>query len=384
MHNKISIFRSLNKKDMKKILISILVISIVIPAFGQRNKRDDEETVPTFVEGITYALPRTGIKVYVKVVQEKFVPGPYAAYAEQLLGITNAKTRESVKWSFEDVKMATFAEPDPSEVYKALGDASFLLSLTPDGRLAGINSDVVAEVGETTKSNEFIALPNYDDGFSFDNFNDSPIYTTGDSTNNFRPVRKSIEEKASDAALRVLESRLNQYDIVSGLLDEFHPDGEAYKISLDELKQMEKNYLSLFTGRTTYSNEVFSFDFVPTTSGGNGEIIFRFSDEKGVVPSTDLSGKPVMIKVELQDDLVKKYTGAAKSDNPVAGENGVYYRMPGVGTVSLIYELKTIASMRTTVAQFGVVAPVPEELLYGDYKIQIHPETGAIKSVSKK
>jgi len=383
MHNKISIFRSLNKKDMKKILISILVISVVIPAFGQRKKKDDE-TAPAFVEGITYALPRTGVRVYVNVVQEKFVPGPYAAYAEQLLGITDAKTRGTVKWGFEDVKMETFAEPDPYQVYKALGDASFLLSLTPDGRLAGINSGVTSENEEPVKSNDFVTTPQYDDGFSFENFNDSPMYTTGDSTNNFRPVRKSVEEKASDAAMRVLECRLNQYDIVSGLLDEFHPDGEAYKISLKELKQMEKNYLSLFTGRTTYSHEVFSFDFIPTTSAENGEIIFRFSDEKGVVPSTDLSGKPVMLKVGPQDDLVKKYTGSAKSDNPSAGESGIYYRMPGVGTVSLIYELKTIASMRATLAQFGVVAPVPEELLYGGYKIQIHPETGAIKSVSKK
>ncbi|MCG6185871.1 DUF4831 family protein [Maribellus maritimus] len=369
---------------MKKLLISILVISIVIPAFGQRRKKDDEEAVPTFVEGIVYALPRTGVRVYVKVVQEKFVPGPYAAYAEQLLGITNAKNREAVKWSFEDVKMETFAEPDPDQVYKALGDASFLLNLTPDGRLAGINSEFTAETGPTVKSNEFITTPKYDDGFSFENFNDSPMYTTGDSTNNFRPVRKTVEEKASDAALRVLECRLNQYDIVSGLLDEFHPDGDAYRISLNELKQMEKNYLSLFTGRTTYSHEVFSFDFVPTASGGNGEIIFRFSDEKGVVPSTDLSGKPVMLKVEPQNDLEKKYTGLVKSDNPVAGESGVYYRMPGVGTVSLIYELKIIASVRTAIAQFGSVAPVPEELLFGDYSLKIHPETGAIESVSKK
>ncbi len=369
---------------MKKILISILVISFVIPAFGQRKRDEEEVVVPTFVEGVTYALPRTGVRIYVNVVQEKFVPGPYAAYAEQLLGISNAKNRETVKWSFEDVKMETFSEPDPNQVHKAFGDAAFLLSLTSDGRLAGINSGVAEEAQINIKSNDYIPTPQYDDGFLYDNFNDSPMYTAGDSTNNFRPVRKSIEDRANDAAFKVLECRLNQYDIVSGLLDEFHPDGEAYRISLDELKQTEKNYLSLFTGRTTYKHEVFSFDFVPTSSGGNGEIVFRFSDEKGVVPSTDLSGKPVMIKVDLVGDLVKNYSGTAESENPEAGKSGVFYRMPAVGTVNLIYELNTIASMRATLAQFGVIAPVPEELLYGDYELTIHPETGAIQSVSRK
>ncbi len=369
---------------MKKILLCILISSIVFPVLGQKKKKEDDLVAPAFVEGITYALPRTGVRVNVQVVREEFTPGPYAAYAEQLLGITDAKTRGTVKWVFEDVQMETFAEPDPEQVYKALGDASFLVSLTPDGRLAGINSATPPEKEKPAQSNKFLATPKYDDGFSFENFNDSPMYSPGDSTTNFRPVRKSVEEKASDAAMRVLECRLNRYDIVSGLLDEFHPDGEAYRISLDELKTVENNYLSLFIGTTTYAHETYSFDYIPTPAAKKGEIIFRFSDEKGVVPPTDLSGKPVMLKVVLQEDLVNKYTGNAKSDNPSAGESGVYYRMPGMGTASLIYELKTIASMRATIAQFGVVSPVPEELLFGSYEIQFHTETGTIKSVLKK
>ena len=39
----------------------------------------------------------------------------------------------------------------------------------------------------------------------------------------------------------MLESRRIQYEIASGMVDEFHPDGEAYKVSLKELKNIEKN-----------------------------------------------------------------------------------------------------------------------------------------------
>jgi hypothetical protein len=55
-----------------------------------------------------------------------------------------------------------------------------------------------------------------------------------------------------------------------------------------------------------------------------------------------------------------------------------------VANVSIIYELNTIATARTVMAQFGQVAPVPEELLFGEYTIEFHPETGALKSVQKK
>ena len=126
-----------------KYLAIILGLVLVIPVFGQRKKKDDEVLVTlTYVEGIAYSLPRTGIRIYVKAAKESFVPGPYASYADQLLGINDAKTRAVTKWVIEDIKITTFSEPDPEQVYKAMGDASFLISLTPEGCLAGINSTV--------------------------------------------------------------------------------------------------------------------------------------------------------------------------------------------------------------------------------------------------
>jgi hypothetical protein len=366
-----------------KILTIVLAILLALPVFGQRRSRGDETVVPTFQEGITYALPRTGLRIKVKAVKETFEPGPYASFAEQLLGITDAKNRASVNWFIDEVNLETFAEPDPNQVYKAMGDAAFLVNLTADGVLAGINSGASSNALNPVKTNNLSGTPQKDDYFSFAHFNHTPIYTPGDSTNNFRPTRVSIERKAAEAAERILECRITRYHMVAGLMDEFHPDGEAYKVSLKELKQIEENYLSLFVGRTTYHSEKFSFDFVPTSSAERGEVIFRFSEESGVLPSSDLSGKPVTVRVEPEKELVSKFSGLSGSENPAAGESGVYYRMPVVVDISLIYELKTIAKARTALAQFGQVATVPEELLFGEYAIEFHPETGAVKSVSK-
>jgi hypothetical protein len=365
-------------------LIFIVAIALAMPVLGQRRGKSDEGTVPTFQEGITYALPRTGLRIKVKAVKETFEPGPYAAYAEQLLGISDAKNRASVNWFIDDVEMETFAEPDPEQVRKAIGNAAFLVDLTAEGIIAGINSGKAPQGIASLNTSVLIGDNQKDEGFSFANINHTPVYTPGDSTNNFRPVRVSSEAKAAEAAERILECRLTQYHMVAGLMDEFHPDGEAYNTSLKELKQIEKNYLSLFVGRTTYQTEMLSFDFVPTSSAERGEVVFRFSEDSGVLPSSDLSGKPVTVRVEPEKELVSKYSGLAGSENPVAGESGVYYRMPAVVNISLIYELNTLATARTVMAQFGQVAPVPEELLFGDYAIEFFPETGAVKSVIKK
>ena len=370
---------------MQRILLVIFAVLLVVPSFGQRKRKGDEETVPTYVEGITYSLPRTGIRIYVQATKETFEPGPYAAYAGQLLGIEGARTRGSVQWQVEDVQLETFSEPDPDQIYKAMGEGAFAVSLTPEGLLAGINTSAGVSGQSGVKTNIFLDKTDREGDFAFANFNDTPLYTPGDSTNNFRPVRVSVEKKASEAAARILECRLTRFHMVAGLMDEFHPDGVAYEVSLSELDRIEKNYLSLFTGRSTWKTEMYSFDIVPTSaSTGRGEVVFRFSEENGVVPASDLSGKPVMIKANPVEGLKGKYTALAASENPSAGESGVYYRMPGMANVEVIFELKTIASARVLLPQFGEVAPIPEELLYGEYSIEIHPQTGAVKSVSAK
>jgi len=224
---------------------------------------------------------------------------------------------------------------------------------------------------------------NSGDNSLFQYFTDSPIYMAGDSTNNYRPVKLPDEQKISKAAQRIIESRRLQYEIAAGLVDEFHPDGEAYKVSLKELKRIENDYLSLFVGKSNYEKQTFGFDYVPK-SGGKSEAIFRVSEENGIVSATDLSGKPVMIDFEIDNELVQKFNGLAKSDNPSAGESGVYYRVPGRATVKLINDMNVIATARLTIAQFGVVAPLPEELLFGEYSIDYNTETGSIQSVIKK
>lgn len=368
---------------MKYIALFITMV-FIIPVYGQRNKKTDEVMVNPVVEGVIYSLPRTGTRIYVKALKESYIPGPYAAYADRLLGVKNVVPRAYNKWEITEVRIETFAEPDPEQVYKTIGDAASLVTLSTEGCLVGLNSGMSDLQPKQVKTNKIIPAPAMDDGFSFDYFNDTPLYIAGDSANGFRPVRISDDQKMAEAANRIVQSRRAQFEMVSGLLDEFHPDGEAYKESLEELKLIEKNYLSLFVGRKTQTEDIFSFDFIPTKPNGKGEVIFRISDDKGIVPASDLSGKPVTIEFELEKSLVGKYTDLAKSENPAAGESGIYYRIPAIATVNIVNELSVIASARTSFAQFGVVAPLPENWISDGYMIKFHPETGAIQSVQKK
>ena len=367
-----------------RILLFVIAICIVFPAFGQRGKKkEDEETntvAPVYVEGVIYSLPQTGIRIHVEAIKTDFVAGPYAPFAEQLLGIKDVKTQSQTRWKLGRVYLETFSEPDPRQVYKAMGNIASLISLTPEGCIAGINTADLPARNVPVVTNP-VSHSTDDSGLVFTDLSDLPFFTAVDSTSNSRAVHLSIEQKAAQTASRILECRKMSFELVAGYLDVLPPDGRGYEASLGEFDKLEKEYLSLFIGKSSSRDYDFSFEYIPSETANKGDVVFRFSEDKGVLEKSDLSGKPVMIEVSGEESLSDNYAKLKKSENPDAGDSGMYYRQPGVADVKLIYELKTIATAHLTIAQFGSVAPVPENFLNGNYSVEFHPETGAIKNI---
>ena len=354
-----------------KFFVLLLSLLLAIPAAAQKRNQPNVPVLPVITEGITYSLPRTGIRVMVKARQTTYVPGPYAMFADQLLGIRDVKAQAHTQWVIEDVSIDTYAEPDPAQVYKATGGAAFL-QLTPSGILAGINLSNAPETEDKVFSNSF-ATPDKAAGLTYHNLIDNPSLSG----------RTPADQRAVQAANRILKARSVRFDIVSGMLDEFHPDGEAYEESLGELSRTEEELLSLFVGKTSTGKYTYAFEYVPT-GPVTGEVICRFDEMRGFLPKSDLSGKPVMIDVVREEALAARMAAVKGEQATDAGFTGLYYRQPGMARISVSRELTVIATGKATVAQFGEIAPVPAGLLDGNHSIEFHPGTGAIKSVSKK
>jgi hypothetical protein len=367
-----------------RLLIFIISILIVIPSFGQKTKKkEDETTGQVFSEGVVYSLPRAGIKVNLKATCTYFTAGPFAQYAEQLLGLGNIKTTNSSGWVIDDMKIEVFSEPDPESTFKTKGNAASLINLSPTGCLAGINAGSSAADLHSLVAGYSLKVNTAQIQSAFSNLTSTSWFSQGDSTNNFKVVRISPEKKAAEAVAKIFECRRIRYDIAAGLLDEFHPDGKAYEASLKELDLIEKENLMLFTGKTYQKQYSFGFVYIPSSKPVKGDVLFRFSDEKGVLPGSDLSGKPVTIDIQ-PSDLPSDKKGLASSENPNAGASGVFYRIPAMADYRILQDMQVISSGRILIPQMGQTAPFPEELLDGSYAVEIHPETGAIKHVQKK
>jgi hypothetical protein len=360
---------------MKFSIFSLILMFFTVSFVSAQKKSSGSVPIP--VEGVVYALPQTGIRVHIKATRERFVHGPFQAYAQKMLGIENAPSADADRWNMDEMKIDVFSEPDPEQVYKALGSS---VSLTESGILAGINADVNSK--ESTIQTQSFLTKNLDKQVKFTDLSIWSFYSPADSSKNFKMVLKNVDQKAAEAAETIFNIRNSRFALLTNADDEPLPDGKSFEVMTNELGKMEENYLALFIGKSAKQTYEFSFDFVPGQKSVKGEVFFRFSEERGVLPKSDLSGRPITIEVNKSDNLASKQSGLSASENPSAGKSGLFYRMPGMAEIRILDGSTQLAGTRTSIAQFGTIAPVPEDLLDGMHRLEFFPNTGAVKSIN--
>jgi len=360
--------------------IGLLFLTYLLFAGNLPAQRKKAETAPgVFAGGVVYSLPRTGIRLFVEVLQEKFFHGPYYEYAQKYLGIKGAPATDSENWTITGVKIETYGEPDPTEVHKASGSVASLLSLSEDGILAGINSKIKGEDGKVVTSDftKDVEVPRQ----LWPDVSMHSFLAEKDTVRRSGNTFKSFEEKAAEAANDIVKLRKRKALTLAAKYDKLPPDGKAYEVMVSDLDRIIDEYTSLFIGKSYRGKHNYTFEVVPDNKGVKGLVAFRFSPSSGVLPESNVSGKPIMLELEPNTDIVKN---GYQASSPVSGEtsaNGIYYRIPGIAVAKVLNGSEVLALARLSIAQFGVVTHMPDALLNGDYSIEFHKVTGAIQRI---
>ncbi len=363
--------------------IALILLSGNLFATSKDDKKKEVPGVPTgLAEGVVYSLPQTGIRVHVKATRERYVNGPFCLYAQKMLGIDNVPTSGSDRWNMDEMQIEVFSEPDPDQVHKATGQAAQLVSLTESGVLSGINKEAKTE-GSYIQTQSFLTK-DLDNQVKFTDLSIWSFYSRADSARGYKMVSKNMDQKASEAAETIFNLRNSRFALLTNANDEPLPDGKSFEVMTEQLGKMEENYLALFIGKSAKQTYEFIFDFIPGQKTAKGEVFFRFSEDRGVLPKSDLSGRPIVIEVTKSENLASQQNELSSSANPEAGKSGLYYRMPGMSEIRILDGTTQLAGARAPIAQFGTIASVPEDLLDGNYKLEFYPNTGAVKSITEK
>lgn len=321
---------------------------------------------------VYYTLPRT--VVYVKVVcsQSEYIPGPYAVYAKKFLGIDGVSNVEKVEYSISKIDIETHAEPDPNAIFAvyptAKGYGNYL-RLSAEGLILPVNPTTDSKTitpSQELKSEEVVFKDLSVNPFIAEETATFYGRTLRDTVYVRVPIQRSmtiernLEEKAKEAADFIFSIRRKRLDFLTPDID--HPfAGDALQLILKELQRLEDEYLALFIGKRFMHTFSQTFSVIPSSTEGESAILFRFSESKGLLPSTDLSGRPILIEL-VQPQYPENFDAVKGSVEAFAEKTKLdrfYYRIPVVSNMRILDGNQQLASKRFSVYQYGLLAQLP-------------------------
>lgn len=366
------------------IFISVIFFSCARASMPISDRRSNDGQVAGksyYDEGIIYSLPRLGFKVMVDVEKTVRIPGPYADYAEQYLGIKNPVRNQETLWKIIGVKVELFSEPDPNAVFETNDSLVQALSLLSSGIIKGVNVEGVESVLEI-HGVENILSENGDEliftDLSSDNFYEI-LVNPDTGAEDFQS--KTTQVKAREAADYIMRLRQKRVYTILDPSDVVPEDGVGYKVLVDEIHRLEKDYVALFAGKEIAESHQMCFRFIPGSNEVRNEVLFRFSENGGVVSPADVSGKPVFINVEKDEIDARKLAELKDSKHPDAGKSGLYYRVPVNASITITDGLSSLFKASVPMPQFGAIVPFPVNMLYDNTQIEYNTQTGTIKRI---
>jgi hypothetical protein len=375
-----------------RIFLLGLMITLQIIANAQVNVVHVDGRGNPGKDGVFYSLPRTVIKVSLKVNKIQTVKGPYSEYADKYLGLTNCTLTNSIEYELDEISMSVMSEPDPEQYYfveldekaskenKAVEMNLSELGLLQDAKdvSKSKNLKVTSQQQVTEKSFAEILNPTW-----FERVDTIIRRLSVDTTNIEQKVfrkassEKTQEQKAKDAADYILKLDENKLNLLSGY-QEISYEKASIEYMCNQLDKLKSEYLSLFCGLTSVSNYEVSFNYIPKAGEQeHSSTICKFSKAKGVVEKSG-QGDPITISVEAQGltKVISEYLKTEGRDDKRI--HGFYYCIPDNAIVSVKIGGQTKLETSFAINQLGIITSVPS----GSFSsLRLHDNTGSLKSV---
>jgi hypothetical protein len=374
--------------DRMKRMIAVLnaVLALMTAGCSVFTGRTAGETVVmplgdkvTVTDGsLVYALPMTVFEIDIIAEKRIEVPGPYAAYAAEMVGLDRVITAEKETWSLADVQLNTIEELDPSKFYIIQGTTLMqtnMLALRKSGLVMDINPDVYRSSAHSGLQEEggYAGLLFPDRGaYEYVATRTDTAYRLVKADTAFIRVPyiiqkkkgMTIEEEAREAADRLLELREGRHMILTGETNIFPQDGAA----IEEINRLEREYTSLFAGKTWSVRKHFRVWVTPEPAmAGKKTTVFTFSGAEGVSLTADGAGQPVEMEI-MPSGKTKELNLVVRpveSRKELALSDRLYYRVPDVAEITFTMGDQRLLTARKLVYQLGNTVALPANFIIG-------------------
>lgn len=323
--------------------------------------------------GVVYTLPKTSFDVTILVKKTTLKRGEYYQYAQHLIGVEKPVVADEVIYSIESIDVENVGIPDKANSFMVefrSNTAQPFVLLHENGTIVAVNTEV-----DLDKKAELVLPANKSAISNPKRFLSQEVLMAG-----------SIAKQAELVSRQIFDLRRSKSDILTGESDNMPPDGNAYKVVMDEINLQEAALTSLFAGSEETEYFTQKLTVIPEDDKSlDNVVIGRFSSKLGLVDSDDLSGEPIYFSLKNKTPQVEMQL--SERDLQRLEEkltSGLVYNIPGQATLSVTFKHNTLVNKEVDVVQYGTKDVLVKKMFDNrkeSIKVLFHPELGAIKQI---
>lgn len=361
---------------MKKLLI-LLFVAFALNVNAQyvtnfaRNINNKE------TDGFYYHLPRNIIKVDFTIEKTQDVRGKYSSYAKELLNTDKYIKENKTTYSIKSVNISTFTEADPNMVFfistvadeKNKESVSLNIELNDEGIIESFGTSVERAEVERNVLNETEVHVNTE----ITDYYYIPIQDEEDDEEESN-VKLTEHEIAITVIEEIKKLRTAYFDLITGYQEVNY--GNTINYMVEQIKELENEYLSMFLGKTSSEIYTQSFYIIPE-EGKNTISISKFSESDGFNSKVGET-----VKINFTDSSVSSNINKLSKDDieSVTYINKLFYRNPANVTMQIISGEKKIFENRIRINQFGNLSLIPINKM----KLIFDTNSGQVLSIIKE
>jgi hypothetical protein len=358
---------------MKKYLLITAIIAFTATFYAQAQRTTRVNAIRANNFGVVYSLPKTTFEITILVKRTTYQRGEFFQYAQRFIGVTPITENRTV-YTLEDILVINrgIADVQNSFMVEFRSNTTMpFVHLREDGVIVSVNAE--PPVVETP----VMAIPQ---GQSV--LTNPRRFLTQETL-----MAGSVARQAELVARQIFELRRSRNDILTGESDVVLPDGDAFRVIMDEINVQEQALTELFAGSTQTEYFTRTFTVIPDENDINRMIFARFSERLGPVDADNLAGEPIFLSLRNRTPRVEMQL----SDRDLRRlesklSEGLVYNIPGKADLSIEFRNQTIRNMEADVVQFGTQDVLTRRMFDSNrqpIRVLFHPELGAIKQITQ-
>lgn len=359
---------------MKKLLL-ILFVALTLNTNAQYLTSFAKNINTAETDGFYYHLPRNIIKVDFTIEKSQNIKGKYHHYAKEMLNTDNYINENKTTYAIKSINISTFTEADPNMVFyikpvydeKGKESVNINLELSSEGIIEsfGCNVNSSESVDNIIIEKELPCNEQITDYYYI------PIQDEEDDDESNNKLTEH------EIALTIIEEIKNlrkaYFDLITGYQEVNY--GTTINCMVEQIKELENEYLVMFVGKTITSTYTQSFYIIPEEDK-NTITLAKFSETEGF---NNKAGETV--KINFTDLSVSSNIKMSKDDiEKITYANRLFYRNPANVTMQVFYGENKISENRFKISQLGNVSLISMSKM----KLTFDPNTGQILSIIKE